>query len=101
VRPGEAKASRNTALAAALCPEEDARCIEQASIIAECRHVLQRVHATRAAALEESGARGDRAVGLLAQFERYERRAWSRSRRAAELLEALRDMRSFRFGEAP
>jgi hypothetical protein len=121
-REGKAKASRNalrhglarvfnrtgadreqiTALAKAICPEDDEPCLQQAVLVAECQHLLHRVHAARAALLESTsaGANLRSAVPVLNQLERYERRAWSRRRRATELLEALREMRNFRLGAA-
>src|SRR4051794_37559568 len=41
-----------TTLARAIYPADDEICFQQAVLVAECQHILQRVHAARAAALE-------------------------------------------------
>ena len=69
-------------IAGLICDPENLLARDQAIIIAECCVLLARVRRARAAALERM------ALDELSAFERYERRALSRRRRAINALAA-------------
>jgi hypothetical protein len=99
-RRGKARASRNALrhglralhladdggdampIAGLICGRENLLARDQALIIAECCALIARIRRARAAAIERM------ALDELSAFERYERRALSRRRRAISALAA-------------